>query len=225
MHSGDLPPGRESDQRRRWVERFARLRRTHPGTLLRRGLAAMLFLLAAALAAFPTTANGAPTSPMLVAARELPLGTTLRAADVEVVRVPDHLRPAGVLTEPGDVAGQVLVGIARPGEPLTDARIAGPKTNPSGTTTVPVRLADAGIARLLRPGIRVDVITVGPSDSGEKVLASGVRVLTVVNSPNPVRASTGGERDGPLVLLTVPEADAPKLAAAALGQPVTITLR
>lgn len=224
-HGRDQDRGHGSGRSRGWRNRFRPRAHGHPGTLVRRGLAVVLFLLAAALAAFPASAGGEPTSPMLVAARDLPLGTTLRASDVKVIRVPDHLRPSGVLTAPGDATGQELVGVARSGEPLTDARVAGPRTNPPGTATVPIRLADAGVARLLRPGLRVDVITVGSDESGEEVLASGVRVLTVVDPPAPAREGPGGDRDGPLVLLAVQAADAASLAAASLGQPVTITLR
>ncbi|MEU6646745.1 SAF domain-containing protein [Saccharomonospora sp. NPDC046836] len=215
----DRPAGR------RWHHRFLPLFRGHPATLVRRALAALLFLLAAALALHPATADDEPGSALLVAARDLPLGTTLRPADVRVVRAPDSLRPSGALTDPAEIDGRLLVGIARAGEPLTDVRLVGKQVTPPGTATVPVRLADAGVAALLRPGSRVDVVSLAAAEQSEKLLASGATVLTVLGTGGQPRDGPLAGDDAPLVLLAVPVDAAAHLAAVSLAQPVTVTLR
>ncbi|PXY17906.1 SAF domain-containing protein [Prauserella endophytica] len=216
---------KDSPTARRWHHRLPAFARGHPATLIRRALAAVLFLLAAALAARPATADGDAGGPVLVAARDLPLGTTLRPADVRVVQMPDSLRPAGALADAARIAGKRLMGVARAGEPLTDARLVGAHSTPPGTATVPVRLADAGVAQLLRPGTRVDVVTLGAAEQHEKVLASGATVLTVLTEASRPRDGPLGEDEAPLVLLAAPTAVAAHLAAVSLGQPVTVTLR
>ncbi|MGH3761413.1 SAF domain-containing protein, partial [Actinophytocola sp.] len=69
------------------------------GLALRRVVAGVLVLLAVALAVRPPPqARGEPTVPMLVAARDLAPGASLRPADVRVVRAPESLRPPAALT-------------------------------------------------------------------------------------------------------------------------------
>ncbi|WP_199431220.1 Flp pilus assembly protein CpaB [Qaidamihabitans albus] len=221
----------DTPRSRRWYERLPPPLRGRPVTLIRRALAAALFLVAAALAAQPATAGGEPAAKMLVSARDLPLGTTLRPADVRLVHVPESMRPAGALGAPDAVDGRVLAGAAREGEPITDVRLLGSRSTPPGTTTVPVRLADSGIAGLLRPGARVDVVTLGTDhtrdtgDAGDEVLASMATVLTVIGPASPARDGPDHADDGPLVLLATPTDVAAQLAAATLGRPVTVTLR
>ena len=109
-------------------ERFTRLERLrsrlrgHPLILLRRALAAALLLVAAVLAVTPGT-DREPRVPVLVAARTLPLGSTLSEDDVRVAEVPAELRPDGALVTPDQAVDRRLVGAAREGEPLTDLRV------------------------------------------------------------------------------------------------------
>ncbi|MDQ7805180.1 SAF domain-containing protein [Amycolatopsis sp. A133] len=185
--------------------------------LIRRWLAAVLLLAGVLLLACPGLARGAPTTPTVVAAHDLPSGAILRAADVRLAEFPDDARPSGVLNSPGSVDGQVLAGAVRAGEPLTDVRLATvPARGDPGSATVPVRLADAAVAELLRPGQRVDVVTALEPEAA--VLASGATVVTVGHQ----EPSTS---KGPLVLLRLPEAIATRVAAVSLERPVAVTLR
>lgn len=213
---------------RRWYDRLPPPLRGRPLTLARRALAAALLVVAAVLALQPGAEGGEPTAPMLVTAHDLPLGATLGRDDVRMTRVPESSRPTGALTEPAAADGRVLAGRARAGEPLTDVRLVGPRSVPAGTATVPVRLADPGVADLLRPGSRVDVVTLAESGEpgGGHVLAGGVSVLTVVDEGGDGERSVApSDESGPLVLLAAPLDAAPELAAATLGRPVTVTLR
>jgi pilus assembly protein CpaB len=186
--------------------------------MLRRGAAGLLALFALGLAVVPDVATG--DVPVVVAAVDVAAGSTLQAAHLTVRRWPHDLAPAGALREPAAADGRVLVGAARAGEPITDARLAGPAAAlgaPAGVAAVPVRLADAGVAALLVPGSTVDVVTVGPSTAEPVVLAEAAGVLAVL-PPDPASS-------GRLVLVTMPAPVAARVAAASLTEQVAVTLR
>jgi pilus assembly protein CpaB len=194
---------------------------TGPGwrrlAMLRRIAAGLLALLALVLALAPESASGVP---VVVAAADVPAGSTLRAPDLAVRQWPAELAPAGALHEAAAADGRVLVGAARAGEPLTDTRLAGPAAAlgaPAGAAAVPVRLADEGVGALLVPGSSVDVVTVGASSTEPVVLATAAAVLAVLP---PESASSGR-----LVLVAMPAHIATRVAAAALTDQVAITLR
>ncbi|KMS65928.1 SAF domain-containing protein [Prauserella rugosa] len=208
--------------------RWAAALRARPLPALRRLVAVALLLLAAVLAAHPATAGDGATRPTLVFARDVALGTTLKAADVRTVELPASARPHGAIAEPDKIAGQRLVGVARQGEPVTDSRLADLAPTPAGTVTVPVRLGDADIAPLLHSGSRVDIVALGPDASdhgGEQVLASDVPVLSVIASDSGEGAARTANGAGPLVLVAAKPGPAAHLAAMSLSRPVTVTLR
>lgn len=194
---------------------------TAPGwrrvALLRRAAAAFLCLLALVLALAPRA--GPAGLPVVVAATDLPAGATVRASDVAVRLWPAELSPVGALREPSAADGRVLVGAARTGEALTDVRLVGmgPASPDTGEAAVPVRLADGGVAALLTPGRRVDVVTVGPSTDDPVVLATGASVLAVLPEDDP--------SSGRLLLVAMAPAVAARVAAASLADQVAVTLR
>lgn len=177
--------------------------------LLRRTAAGLLAALALALALAPQAAAGG--TPVVVAATDLPAGSTLSPEGLAVREWPADLVPAGAVLAVADAAGRVLVGAARAGEPLTDARLTGATTVGGDDAAVPVRLADPDVAALLVAGRRVDVVTLGERAGEPVVLASDAQVVTVL--------------PGPLVLVAMPRALATRVAAAALSDQVAVTLR
>jgi pilus assembly protein CpaB len=192
--------------------------------LVRRTVAGGLAALALGLALAPQA--GAGGVPLVVATVDLPAGSTLLAGDLTVREWPADLAPAGAARDVPAVEGRVLVGAARAGEPLTDVRLAGagPTAALGGgqdAAAVPVRLADAGVAGLLTPGSRVDVITVGASAGEPVVLAADASVLAVLPAEG---AGTGASR-GRLVLVAMPRGTATRVAAASLTDQVAVTLR
>lgn len=186
--------------------------------LLRRVAAGLLAALALALALAPRASAGGV--PVVVAATDLASGSTLAADALVVRRWPPELVPAGSLSEVEDAAGRVLVGGARVGEPLTDARLADTGLRSGGDAAVPVRLADADVAALLVSGSRVDVVTLGERADAPVVLATDAEVITVLPAPAGPTATRG-----PLVLVAMPRAVASRVAAAALSDQVAVTLR
>ncbi|WP_232660531.1 SAF domain-containing protein [Pseudonocardia sp. TRM90224] len=186
--------------------------------VLRRSAAAVLAAMALALALLPRP--GSAGVDLVVAAVDIAPGATIDAAAVVVRSWPSELAPAGALTDTAAAVGHVLVGAARAGEPITDARLvgAGPLSSAGVLgAAVPVRLADAGVASLLLPGSRVDVVTLGERNAEAVVLASDAVVLAVLAEDARAR--------GRLVLVAMPRATAAKVAAAALTEQVAVTMR
>jgi pilus assembly protein CpaB len=191
--------------------------------LLRRAAAAVLVGLAAVLALTPGRGLSADNT-VVVAARDLTPGTVLEASEVTLRALPAQSVPDGTARTPTAVLGRTLAAPVRRGEPLTDVRLTGSElartvaTNPD-TVSVPLRLADPGVAALLHPGAAVDVVTVGERQNEPVVLARGARVLAVLEA-----GTRTGERDGRLVLVALDPAAAPRVAAASISQTLTVTV-
>lgn len=142
-------------------------------------------LLAAFLAAVAAVAGLAAARPrahgvrVLVAARDLPAGATLRAADLAGRVLPARAVPDGVVSR---AAGRILAAPVRRGEPLTDVRLRDRSlldTVPGGPDTAGRSGAGGG------PGG-----TGGPGSSGE------AGAPNVPGATGPGAAGTPGEMPG-----------------------------
>jgi pilus assembly protein CpaB len=199
---------------------------------LRRAAAGLLVLVAVGLLAAPGVAPAG--TPVLVAARDLAPGVALAPTDVVVRTLPAEAVPGGALADPAGVTGRQVVGGVRAGEALTDVRLLGPTAAVAAAGVpdaagVPVRLADAGVAALLAPGARVDLVGAGPGAAGVTapdavepapvVLASGAVVLAVLPAPDRTAGSA------PVVVVALPAGLAARVATASLREEVTVTLR
>jgi Flp pilus assembly protein CpaB len=114
-----------------------------------------------------------------------------------------------------------------PAEPAATSASAGLLSGlRPGQVAAPVRLVDPGVAPLLHPGERVDVLAApespaGPADASQtlaRIVAQGVRVLAV--SP----PSTSDSSLGTLVVLAVSRADAQALAGAEAAGRLSVML-
>ena len=206
------PPGSPSatGHRRRWR------RRLHVALLRRRRALAALLLLLAVAAALRAVAPPAPaTVPVAVAARDLAAGRVLAAGDVVVER--RARAPAGALAVE-DADGSTLAGPVREGEALTDARVTGPGLAAGfpGDVTVPVRIPDPGVVRLLRVGDEVDVLASARGGPGADDPAGAHRVASgrVAALPPDDDGGVGTAPPGLLVLLAVPPHEVDGLVAA-----------
>jgi Flp pilus assembly protein CpaB len=154
----------------------------------RRPLAAVCAAAAVAFALSALRPAAAAGVRVPTAARDLPSGAALRPSDVRLVTMPAAAAPAGIIR--AGLAGRVLAGPMRRGEPLTDARLLGPRLLNGygpGLVAVPVRVADPASARLLRPGDRIDVLA-APTSTGDPIgdgetAELGIRPATVRARP------------------------------------------
>jgi pilus assembly protein CpaB len=164
--------------------------------------------------------------PVLIASRDLAGGAALRRDDVQRIRRPADTVPSGAVSNLGALPGRPLAAPMREGEVLTDVRMLGPPLIAAnrGKVATPVRLADPGIATLLRVGDRVNVLGVPQAADGTtlgmaEVIASDVAVLAV---PEPTDADT--VTTGALVVLAATPSDAQALAGVAVTSHLTVTI-
>jgi pilus assembly protein CpaB len=194
------------------------------GVALRRLAAAVLVVLAAVLAVAGAASPAVTGVPVVLARHDLAPGAAVGADDVGAVPRPPDAVPVGALRATDDAVGRHLVGPVRAGEVLTDVRLVGPEAAQASVglpdaAGVPLRLADPAVAALLRAGALVDVVGGAGAGGGDgTVLARGARVQAVL--PGEERTASP-----PLVLVALPGPEAARVAAATVGQEVTLTLR
>lgn len=213
-------------------------------------------LLAAALAAVAVLAvldvlrpAAALGTPVVVAARDLPAGTALAAADLRVALERPGTAPAGSASSALLLTGAVLAAPVRSGEAVTDVRVASGALLATYRASVgpdvaeaALRVSDPGSLAMVAPGATVDVIaatTAGAGAGGPAVtLAIDVPVLAVPGgSAAGSGAPTGGvigstgasaaggpaaEQAGGLVILAVTPATARLLARAAVTSQLSV---
>lgn len=210
-----------------WREIRIGVRRYH------RLLRAVLIVIGVAIVVARLSPKPAPTTAIVAAARDLPAGAVLTAADLRTIALPPATVPFGATTELASVVGSQLSGPLRRGEPLTDVRLTdGVLSRPApGVVSAPVRLADSQAAQLLQPGQRIDVLAAstavgdaGPAGTGSgslvaaaSVVAADVMVIAIPiasASPGGSQVDAGVGVDGALVVLATSPLQARLLAQA-----------
>ncbi len=183
--------------------------------------------IAAALAALSVFAiigavsdKGGPTTTVVIAATDIPAGTTLTPDDLTTAEFPADLAPPGAPADPATITGDVVTAGVSTGEVITTSRLLGSRPEAGrGLVAAPVRLADAGVAGLLAPGDVVDVIAAS-TDGSAKVIARDARVIT-----RPIPPATFGTQTGSLVLLAVSPDEATDLAGVATTRQLSAVLQ
>lgn len=176
-----------------------------------------------ALAVARQAAPPAPsTDPVVVAARDLQAGTTLAAGDLREVRLPVGHSPDGTAATAEDLVGRRVVVDVPARLVVVEQHLDGHRfavDPPGGTVLVPLRLADPGMAALLRPGDRVDVVAPGP-DGPARVLARAALVVEVPAQAEemPLGLGTGPPGPTPVVVAVDPEAGRDLAVAAGTGE-------
>ncbi|MFE5875581.1 SAF domain-containing protein [Rhodococcus sp. NPDC056506] len=176
------------------------------------------------------------TVAVVVSNRDLTPGQVIADSDVEVREIDSKHLPEGVVSDTDLVVGRTVAGPIRSGETVTDVRVLSPRLAGLSVGTddariVPVRLADAAVADILRSGDVVDVLTVGPdtprsdtpnesiADKAPQILAAGAVVALVTTSE-----STRNQQEQ-VILLALPTPAANVVAAASLSNAITVTFR
>ena len=197
-----------------------RLRAVRHQLRRRRRLIAAALAAAATLSALHTLAPPpVDTVDVLIAARDLPSGTRLGEDDLVVQAFPASLAPRGSART---AVGRVLAAPIGRGEVLTDVRVVGPALALAqpGDTVLPVRLPDAGMASLLRPGDEIDLVATDPGTGVSTVVA---RDVTVLATPTGVADGPAGGSGGALVVVGASATDAIDISSAALALFLTVS--
>lgn len=167
--------------------------------------------------------------PVVVASHDLAPGHVIDTGDLLTVEHESGSAPDGVITDPSAVVGRTLAGATRKGQTLTDIAVIGPRLAAVSVGTadariVPVRLADAGFAELLREGDRVDVLTAGPDpESHEPAATTPLASDAVVVLVSQAKGGRGGAER--VVMLALPAQAASAVAIASLTSALTVVLR
>ncbi len=199
------------------------LRRLRRAVLARRRpLAALCAAVAVAAALQAGSTPPPPRTPVLTAARDLPAGVVVGAADLTVAAFDPDSVPAGVVTSAAAI-GRTTAAPVRAGEAITDARLVTPTllAGYPGLVGVPVRIGDPGAVRLLRVGDRVDLLAADPQgDVAARVVGRDVPVLAI---PQPGEESPG-LTNGALVVVGLPDEGAQAVAQASVSSFLSVVL-
>ena len=178
-----------------------------------------------------------PTTPVVVAAANLPLGTELRRDDLRVIAWPADAVPEGAFKDPQDLVGRGLIQPVTQNETVLPGKLAPvgagaglPPVIPEGMRALSVRVNDViGVAGYVLPGTHVDVLatvspTNTPGDMTSKVvltnvlvLAAGTRIEQDVENNKPVSVS--------VVTLQVSPMEAESLTLASTEGKIQLALR
>ena len=185
----------------------------------------------------PAKTVNAPTTPVVVAAADLPLGSELKKEDLTVVNFPVGSAPAGAFSKPTDIIGRGVISSIVKNEPVLAAKLASkeagvglPPVIPDGMRAVSVRVNDViGVAGYVLPGTRVDVVctespTSQPADATSKVILSNVQVLTAGTRMEQNEEKGKPQQVTVVTLLVYPE-QSERLALASTEGKIQLALR
>jgi pilus assembly protein CpaB len=173
---------------------------------------------------------------VVVAARSLPTGVRLAAADLKVVPWPAGSMVAGGFSKVDAVVNRGLLSSVVENEPVVESKLvradggAGlPSAIPRGMRAMSVKVNDViGVAGFLDPGTRVDLmVTIRKKDeSTSRTVVSNVQVLTAGTRSEQQKPKDGKTASSaPVVTLLVSPEDAERIALAQAEGQIMLSLR
>ncbi len=156
------------------------------------------------------------TRDVVVAVRALPVGVTIKPADVKIAKVPASQVPPGVFTRPEEVYERPVISSILPDEPIREGRVAARGSGlglapviPPGMRAVAVRVNDVvGVAGFVLPGMRVDVLVTGrPRNHSDTVTTTVLQNILVLSAGQQMEPDARGQAINSQVvtLLVTPE--------------------
>ena len=172
---------------------------------------------------------------VVAAARTLPIGSMVTAADVKLIAWPERTVVPGAFTKVEDVVSRGLVAQVLENEPLTQSKLAPvgsgaglPPTIPPGMRALSVRVNDVvGVAGFVVPGTHVDVVVTmrDGSDSATRVVVSNVQVLTAGTRYDQDKSKSGEPIPTSVVTLLLTPDDSARVVLASTEGQIMLTLR
>ena len=184
----------------------------------------------------PRSAEANAMSHIVVAARDLPVGTVLAPGDVKRIEWPSLTVPPGYAASEDEVMGRGVITPVSANEPFMTAKLADkeaggglPIVIPEGMRAVSVKVDEViGVAGFVLPGTRVDVLvtmttSAANDEAATRVILQNVQALAAGQT---IQKNANGEPQTSTVitLLVTPE-QAEKLTLAATEGQIQLALR
>jgi len=173
---------------------------------------------------------------VVVAARDVPLGTLLRPGDLKLVNYSEKDAPKGVVLKTADAANRVVLFPLFANEPILASKLSGATTMEGLSSTidpgfraVAVQITDqSGVAGLIQTNSRVDVLFTRPgtmTEASTSTILQNVKVLSVGRlNPTGTPVDPRAQRSPVVTLVLLPE-DAQKLELAKNEGKISLSLR
>jgi pilus assembly protein CpaB len=153
---------------------------------------------------------------IVLAARPLSVGTTVKPADIKIGKMPASAFPKGAFSKPEEVIDRPLISNILLDEPILEGRLAARGSGlglapviPVGMRGVTVRVNDVtGIAGFVLPGMRVDVLVTGhPPNADGSVTTTPLQNMLVLSAGTVMQPDARGQAmpSATVTLLATPE--------------------
>jgi pilus assembly protein CpaB len=173
---------------------------------------------------------------VIVAGRDMPLGTLLKKTDLKLVGLLEKDVPKGAIFADRDAINRVLLYPATVNEPLLISKVSStttaegvPSTIEPGYRAMSVQITDvSGVAGLIQPGSRVDVIFTRPGSMAEAItttILQNVKVLSMGRITQVGQQVDPRAPKMPVVTLVLTPVDAQKLELAKNQGKISLSLR
>jgi pilus assembly protein CpaB len=172
---------------------------------------------------------------LVIAARPLGVGVSVKPADVKVIKVPSDQFPKGAFSKPEEVIDRPIVSNILLDEPIQEGRLAARGAGvglapiiPVGMRAVSVRVNDVvGVAGFVLPGMRVDVLVTGqPPTQDDKVTFTVLQNILVLSAGQTIQPDARGQAiNAPTVTLLVTPEQAETLTLAGNEGHIQLVLR
>jgi pilus assembly protein CpaB len=153
---------------------------------------------------------------IVLAARPLSVGTTVKPADIKIGKMPTSAFPKGAFAKAEEVIDRPVISNVLMDEPILEGRLAArgsglglAPTIPVGMRAVTVRVNDVtGIAGFVLPGMRVDVLVTGhPPNAEGSVTTTPLQNMLVLSAGTVMQPDARGQAmpAANVTLLATPE--------------------
>jgi pilus assembly protein CpaB len=153
---------------------------------------------------------------VIVAARPLSVGITIKPADIKLAKMPAAAFPRGAFAKAEEVLDRPVISNVLMDEPIREGRLAARGSGiglapmiPVGMRAVTVRVNDVtGISGFVLPGMRVDVLVTGrPPMLDGTITVTGLQNMLVLSAGTAIQADARGQAipAATVTLLTTPE--------------------
>ncbi len=181
-------------------------------------------------------AQNVDSQDVVVAAKPLPVGVTIKPDDIKVVKIPSSAFPKGAFSKPEEVIDRPVISNVLLEEPVLEGRLAARGSGlglapviPVGMRAVSVRVNEVvGVAGFVLPGMHVDVLVTGrpPGSDSTTMTTTALQNITVLSAGQAMQADPRGQAiNAPVVTLLVTPGQAEALTLAGNEAKIQLVLR